>query len=153
MRRVLAAAATAVALSIPASVAVIGTSPSAFAASTTTCAKASGSVAAGVTVSKCVVPKADKKTYKTLHGASITAGGTLTWNGGQTMTVGPATVTSGGTGCKATQLQVTATATVTAISAGADPAVAKVGDTFSLNVCYTAATGAFTINKGTVVTI
>ncbi len=67
MRRVLVAAATALALSVPASVASIafvGSSSPAFASSSLTCARVKGKFSGSMTIEKCSVPSADKKTYK-----------------------------------------------------------------------------------------
>ena len=137
MRRVLVIAATAVAMSIPASVAVVATSTSAFAASTTTCAKVKGTSTGTVALSKCVVPKVDKKTYHALtaSSAALANGATATWTGGATVTVAKPVLTPG-THCAVGNTDLIATSSVTASTS--DPAVVKVGDTVSLHVCVNA---------------
>jgi hypothetical protein len=149
MRRVLLAAATAVALSVPASVAVVGNSSPAFAASSLTCKKLVGKDTSTITVSQCNVPKGDGKTYAKATGkaASLALGGTLTWSTSKKTTViGKPTVTSPGQGrCATGQTEEDATGSVT----GGTAVVTKAGDTFAADICLTNSTGAIALVPGT----
>jgi hypothetical protein len=153
MRRILMAAAAATAIAIPASVAVAGTSSPAFAASSLSCAKASGTESS-VTIGKCSpLTRAEKKGYKTgTTAASLASGGPITWSNSGTQTVlsAPAVTFPTDTCKKPTQnTEVTATGTVT----GGNAAVTTVGDTYSATFCVNTTTGVVTLLKGTTFTM
>ncbi len=154
MRRILMAAAAATALSVPVATVVVtsGSSP-AFAASSLTCKKLTGTATSTVTISKCSpLTKAEKKTYKSATGssASLATGGTITWStSGATTVIGKPTVTSPGQGrCKKGSTEEDATGTVT----GGTAAVTNAGDTFAADVCVTSS-GALSLVKGTVASL
>lgn len=148
MRRVLLAAATAVALSVPASVALVGSATPAFAASSITCSSLTGTITTTVTVKTCTVPKADKRTYASASGSasSLAEGGTLTWSTSKATTIiSKPTLTSPGQGrCASGSTEEDAVGTVT----GGTAVVTKVGDVFSADVCITAK-GKITLVSGT----
>ena len=135
MRRVLLAIAAAVSFSVPASVALIGTSSPAFAASSLTCTKLGGNFNTSITIKKCSVLPADKKTYKSASVvvSTLASGGTFTWSSsGATTTLGPASITSPGRGrCSAYDTEQDITAIVT----GGTSVVTNGGDTFTADVC------------------
>jgi hypothetical protein len=149
MRRVLLAAATAVALSVPASVAVVGNSSPAFASSSLTCKSMTGTITTTVTISKCNVPRGDGKTYAKATGkaSSLAVGGTLTWSSSKKTTIiGKPTVTSPGQGrCASGSTEEDATGSVT----GGTAVVTKAGDTFAADVCLNNSTGALSLVPGT----
>ena len=143
MRRVLLAIAAAVAFSVPASVGPAGTSAPAFASSLLACAKVSGRFDATITIRKCTVPVADRKTYGTASVvvSTLAGGGTLTWSrSGATTTLGPATMSSPGRGrCGVFDTEHDITAIVT----GGTSTVTGRGDTFSADVCVFKSTPAY----------
>ena len=156
MRRVLVAAATALALSVPASVASIafvGSSSPAFASSSLTCARVKGNFSGSMTIEKCSVPSADKKTYKIASTvvSSLTSGGTFTWsNSGATTSLGSASISSIGKGrCNMYETEEDITATVT----GGTSAVTQVGDSFSADVCVNKSDRNMSLVKKTTVSI
>jgi hypothetical protein len=142
------AAATVVALSVPASVALVGSSSPAFASSSLTCKSMTGKITTTVTISKCNVPKGDAKTYAKASGkaSALAVGGTLTWSSSKATTViGKPTVTSPGQGrCASGSTEEDATGSVT----GGTAVVTKTGDTFAADVCISSA-GAITLVPGT----
>jgi hypothetical protein len=135
MRRVLLAVAAAVSFSVPASVALVGTSSPAFASSSLTCMKLSGNFNSSITIKKCSVPPADTKTYKSASVvvSTLASGGTFTWSkSGATTTLGPAIITSPGRGrCSGYDTEQDITATVT----GGTSEVTNADDTFAADVC------------------
>jgi hypothetical protein len=147
MRRILLMTAAVAAAAIPASVVIVGTSTPAFASYSLTCAKMSGTDTGTVTISKCDVPKADKKTYKSASGAAaaLESGGTITWSSsGATTTIAKPTLSSGPGTCKKGDTEVTATGPVT----GGTSTVTSSSDTFYAEVCV-ASNGALSLVKGT----
>ena len=144
MRRLLLSGMAVAGLTVP--LATVVMAPAAHANAGIQCNKIKGSAAGSVTVSNCAPePKTAKKTHKMLVAASaltLGTGGTLTWNGGSTVTISAPTLTTyGGAGnppipagvCpKSGSLSYwVASATVTA----GDGVVAITGDTFSANIC------------------
>ena len=158
MRRILLAVAAAVSFSVPASVALIGTSSPAFASSSLTCMKLGGNFNTSITTKKCSVPPADKKTYKSASVvvSTLASGGTFTWSSsGATTTLGPASITSPGRGrCGKYDTEQDITAIVT----GGTSMVTSEGDTFAADVCVRNASpshpgGMTKLVKGTTVSI
>jgi hypothetical protein len=144
--RLLVVAATAIALSIPASVAVVGTSAPAFAASTISCTSLKGTATGTVTIGKCT-PKS--KTNKSASGAaaSLVSGGTITWTPSNQTTVTKLTVTSPGQGgCKKNNTEEDAKGTVT----GGTSTYTHSGDVVSIRACFNSQTGALSLVKGSV---
>jgi hypothetical protein len=148
VRRILFAGVAALgALAIPTTVLVATSSP-AGASSSLTCKKVSGSITGTTTISKCSVPKADKKTYKSASGNStvLAGGGNITWkSSGATTSISAPTISSG-TKCPAADSDVIATGSVT----GGTATVTNAGDTFSGEFCITSK-GKISVAKGTVV--
>jgi hypothetical protein len=149
MRRILMAAAALGALSIPASVAVIGSSSQAFASSSLSCAKLKGTDTSTVTVLKCSpLTKAEKKPYKEATGSSteLATGGTLTWSGGTTTIISkPSTTTETPGACKTGDEEVIANGTVT----GGTATVTHAGDSYSADICLDLKNGKVSLVKGT----
>jgi hypothetical protein len=135
MRRLLLVAATAVALSVPVSVGLVGTSSPAFAGSSLTCANVYGHFNANIEIRKCTVPSTDKKSYRsaTVVVSTLASGGTFTWSTSKaTTTLGPATISSPGQGrCAKYFTEQDITATVI----GGTSVVTSEGDAFSADVC------------------
>jgi hypothetical protein len=131
---IIAIAATA-ALAVPTSVAVVGSSAPAWAASSITCTSVKGTISGSVTISKCSPEtKAQKKTDKSASAPSVSlaTGGTLTWTTSGLTTVTSLTVTSPGQGaCPAKSTEEDATGTVT----GGTSDLTHVGDTVSVKAC------------------
>jgi hypothetical protein len=73
MRRLLMGVAALTTVALPISVAVVVAAPAANAGVSLTCAKIKGSETGSVTVLKCSVSKADKKTYKEATAAHASA--------------------------------------------------------------------------------
>jgi len=151
MRRVIMGVAALATLAVPVGIATVTLAPAAGATVSLTCAKLSGSETGSVTVKKCSVPKADKKTFKSLLAANATAlatGGTLTWSSsGDHVTVGTPTLSSAPPGtCPSKDTAEVATGTVTV----GDGVVTHNGDTFKTTVCI-ASNGKLKNAKGTVV--
>ena len=149
MRRVLLVSAAAVSLSVPVSVALVGSSSPAFASSSLTCTKISGSSTGTVTFKKCDVPSADKKTYKSgsISYSDLTStGGNLTWSSsGATTTVSGPTVSSPGRGlCNNYSTEEDITATVS----GGTSVVTNDGDTLTADICVSRMTGKVSLVKG-----
>ena len=138
-------------VAVPVGIATVTAAAPAGAAVSLTCTKLSGSETGSVTVKKCSVPKADKKTFKSLTAANATAlatGGTLTWaSSGDHVTVGTPVLTSAPPGtCPSKDTAEVATGTVTV----GDGVVTHNGDTFKTTVCI-AKSGKLKNAKGTVV--
>ncbi len=153
MRRIFLAAAAVGALSIPATVAVVGNAAPAFASSSLTCSKLVGTATGTVTISKCTpLSKADKKLYKAATGSSATlaSGGAITWSssGNTTVLNKPAVSSPGQGGCKKGSTEEDATGAVT----GGTATVTHAGDVVSGRVCLSS-TGALTLVKGTTFTL
>jgi|GEM_PF-1927777 len=151
MRRLIMVLAAVTTVAVPVSIATVTLAPAANAAVSLTCAKLSGTETGSVTVKKCSVPKADKKTFKALTAANATAlatGGTLTWSSsGDHVTVGSPTLSSGPAGaCPSNDTTETATGTVIS----GDGVVTHSGDTFKTTVCITSK-GKIKNAKGTVI--
>ena len=147
--RLLTVAATAIALSIPASVAVVGGATPAFAASSISCTGLKGTATGTVTLSKCT-PKS--KTNKSASGAaaSLVSGGTITWTPSNQTTVTKLTVTSPGQGgCKKGSTEEDAKGTVT----GGTSTYTHSGDTVSIRACYASKTGKLSLVKGSTATL
>ncbi len=151
MRRVIMGVAALATLAVPVGIATVALAPSAGATVSLTCAKLKGTESGSVAASKCsVVPKADKKAYKTLSGTSaqLATGGTLTWNGGATVIVSAPTLSSPSGGCKAgKQTEELATGTVL----GGTSVLTHAGDTFRAEVCLTTKNGKVALVKGTTI--
>ncbi len=158
MRRVLLAVAAAVSFSVPASVALVGTSSPAFASSSLTCTKLGGNFNTSITIKKCSVPSADKKTYKSASVvvATLASGGTFRWSSsGATTTLFPASITSPGRGrCGPYDTEQD----ITALVSGGTSVVTNGDDTFAADVCVYNARGSHPggmtkLVKGTTVSI
>ena len=159
MRRVILGVATLATLAVPVAIATVTLAPAANAGSSLTCTKLKGTETGTVTVSKCSVVSADKKTYKSLSGSALNlaTGGTLTWtSSGATTIVGPPTLSTPTGGCKATkpgkaptQTETLATGTVT----GGTSAVTHAGDTYRIEICITTKNGKLALVKGTSVSL
>ncbi len=152
MRRMTAIVATAVALSVPVSVASLGVAGTAGAAgSGVTCASLKGTITGTVTISKC--SPSGGKGYKkaTAPASSLAGGGNVTWsNSGATTTVGDAavtTVTPNACGKKGTEYSFTGTVTAASTSGTGIPAV---GDSVSALACVTSS-GKIALLKGTTI--
>jgi hypothetical protein len=159
MRRTLLVAAVTVGFALPAPAAVIGFAPAANAASSATCSKLKGSAGGSVTVEHCSPVPAGKagKAFKKLtapNAGLLEAGGSLTWNGGATVTFGSPTLTTPPTNtCKSkTKKGVTtqdsaedATGTVTT----GDGAVALTGSTYTIDICIANKGGKLYLQPGT----
>ena len=145
MRRLLVAAATALALSVPASVAVIGTSAPAWAASSVSCGKLTGTVTGTITIGKCT-PKSKVNKSASASAAALTAGGTLTWSSSGGTTTVTMTVTSPGQGgCKKGYSEFDANGHVT----GGTSTYTHVGDVTSTRACVNVAANKIALLKGT----
>ena len=144
MRRLLVAAATALALSVPASVAVIGTSAPAWAASTVTCAKMSGTISGSITITKCT-PKSKTNVSASAPASALTSGGSLTWTtSGGTTTVTMTVTNAGQGGCKSGYTEYDANGHVT----GGTSTYTHVGDVSSTRACVSTAKNKITLVKG-----
>jgi hypothetical protein len=154
MHRLKAVVATAVALSIPASVAWIGVAQvgPAAAASTIQCKGLSGAVTGTITISKC--KPSGKKGYKSGTGSPTSmiapAGGKITWsNSGATTTVklgAPTAVTPNVCTGGATEYAVSGTVTAASTTGVGIPAV---GDAVTAKACVASGTEAMTLVKKT----
>jgi hypothetical protein len=143
--RLLVVAATAIALSIPASVVVVGVSSPAFAASSITCKGLAGTASGTVTVSKCT-PKSKTNTSASGAAASLVSGGTITWTPSKQTTVTKLTVTSPGQGgCKKGSTEEDAKGSVT----GGTSTYTHKGDVVSIRACFASSTGKLSLVKGT----
>jgi len=136
---------------VPVSIATVTLAPAANAGVSLTCAKLSGTETGSVTVKKCAVPKADKKTFKSLaatNAAALATGGTLTWaSSGDKVTVSAPTLGAAPAGaCPAKDPGENATGTVV----GGDGVVTHNGDPFKTTVCISKS-GKISAAKGTVV--
>jgi hypothetical protein len=136
MRRLLMGVAALTTVALPISVAVVVAAPAANAGVSLTCAKIKGSETGSVTVLKCSVSKADKKTYKEAtvsNAAALVAGGTLHWSssGATTIVSAPTLSTPPAGTCSAKDTAERATGSVT----GGSSAVTHAGDTFKATVC------------------
>jgi hypothetical protein len=150
MRRILAVAIIASAISVPATVATLGmASGQAFATSSVSCTGLKGTATGTITISKC--SPSGGKGYKTASGASasLATGGNITWkSSGATTTIGDTSVSSPGQGsCAKKDTQYDYTGTVTAASTSGT-GIPKVGDSVSGDVCLTSS-GKITLVKGT----
>lgn len=151
MRRLIMVLAVATTVAVPTSIAVVALAPPAVAGVSLTCAKFSGSETGAVTVKKCAVSKADKKTYKSLgatNAGALANGGTLKWSSsGTTTVVGKPALTSAPAGaCSSKDTGEVATGKVT----GGTSAVTHAGDTFKVTVCISNS-GKIKNAKGTVI--
>jgi hypothetical protein len=151
MRRLLAMAAIAAAITVPATAATVGLAGgSAFAASSISCTSLKGTDSGTVTIGKCT--PSGGKAYKTASGeaASLATGGNITWkSSGATTTIGDTSVSSPGQGgCKKKTTEYDFTGTVTAASTSGT-GIPKVGDTVSARACV-ASSGKLSLVKGTV---
>jgi len=155
MRRLRSVAATAVALSIPASVAAIGVVQAgpAGAAPSITCTSFKSTVTGTVTIGKCT--PSGGKGYKSASGssASLATGGTLTWTKSGATTTVSLTVTSPGQGGRAKgYVEYDANGSVTATST-IGTGIPAVGDTTSARACVNTAKNKITLVKGTTFTL
>ena len=158
MRRKLLAAVAVVGFAVPVSVGVIAMAPAAQASSNASCAKVKGAGAGEIEFLKCSpVPKADKKEFKTLSNPSAVAlatGGTLTWNGGATVTFGPPTpITPPSNPCKSSSKGQDAVEDDSGTITAGDGVVALTGDTFHIELCVSAKNGKFYLAPGTSVSL
>jgi len=159
MRRVILGVAALATMAVPVGIVTLTMAPAANASSSITCTKLKGTETGVVTVSKCSVPSADKKTYKSLGGSAVqlATGGSLSWtSSGATTIVSAPTLSTPSGGCKATkpgkaptQTETLATGTVT----GGTSAVTHVGDTYRIELCITIKNGKLSLVKGTVVSL
>jgi hypothetical protein len=141
MRRLLVAAATALALSVPVSVAVVGTSAPAWAASSVSCGKLTGTI----TITKCT-PKSSTNVSASAPASALTSGGTLTWaSSGGTTTVSMTVTSPGQGGCKKGYTEYDANGTVT----GGTSTYTHVHDVTSTRACVSTAKNKIALVKGT----
>ncbi len=149
MRRIIIAIAATAALAVPTSVAVVGGSAPAFAASSITCGSVKGTITGSVAISKCLpLTKAQKKTDKSASApaASLATGGTLTWTSSGLTTVTSLSVASPGQGvCAAGSSEYDASGTVT----GGNSDITHVGDTVSVKACVKSKGGKISLAPGT----
>ena len=155
MRRLFTVAATAVALSIPASVATIGVvqAGTAAAASSITCTSLKGTVTGTITIGKCT--PSGGKGYKSASGSSaaLATGGTITWSSSGATTTISLTVTSPGQGgCGKGYVEFDASGSVTAASTSGT-GIPAVGDATSARACVNTAKNKITLVKGTSFTL
>lgn len=152
MRRLILVVTACATVAVPTSIAVVSMAPQAGATVSLTCAKLKGTTNGPVSASKCTVSKAQRKLYKTLtapSAISLATGGTLTWaSSGETVTIGPSTLSSGSGGCKPKDTEEIATGTVT----GGTSKVTNAGDTFYADVCIDSK-GHIKNAKGTVISL
>lgn len=146
MHRLIRVAVATAALSIPASVALVGVPAVAGAAgSSVSCASVKGTITGSVTIGKCT-PK--NKADKSASGAaaSLTSGGTITWSPSGQTTMTSLTVSSPGQGpCKKNTSEYIATGSVT----GGTSTYTHSGDAVSVKVCVSSKTGKISIAPGT----
>jgi hypothetical protein len=150
MRRFRVVTAAAVALLIPASVVTVAISGTASAASGVTCSKIVGTTSGTVTIEKCT-PSAGKEYKKASAPATdLATGGTITWNGKATTTIGDATVGGGSSqgSCKKGSDEYTFKGTITAASTTGTGIPAK-GDAVSAEACVSSS-GKISLVPGTV---
>jgi hypothetical protein len=160
MRRLLTVAAVAVAMSIPASAAVVGFAGTAGAAgSSVQCASLKGTITGTVTIGKCTPVNPNKKIaklYKTATGesTSLAEGGNITWNGHATTTIGDASVSGGSSQgpCKKGYTEYNFAGTVTAASTSGT-GIPAVGDAVNASACVSSKTGKIAIAPGTVMNL
>jgi hypothetical protein len=150
MRRILAVAIIASAISVPATVATLGmASGQAFASSSVSCTGLKGSATGTITISKC--SPSGGKGYKSASGtgAELATGGNITWkSSGATTTIGDASFNDEGQGsCKKNDTEYSYTGQVTGAST-TGTGIPAVGDTVSGDVCLTSS-GKVSLVKGT----
>jgi hypothetical protein len=149
MRRIIIAVAATAALAVPTSVAVVGSSAPAFAASSIQCASVKGTITGSVAIGKCSpLTKAQKKTDKSASApaASLQSGGTLTWTSSGLTTVTSLSVASPGQGlCPVGSSEFDATGSVT----GGNSDITHAGDAVSVKVCVKSKGGKISLLKGT----
>jgi hypothetical protein len=149
MRRLLTVAAIAAAISIPTSIATVGVTGPAFAASGISCTSLKGSDSGTVTIGKCT--PSGGKGYKTASGtaATLATGGNITWKkSGATTTVGDTSVNSPGQGgCKKGSSEYDFSGKVTGAST-TGTGIPAVGDAVSARACVSK-TGSLSLVKGT----
>jgi hypothetical protein len=144
MRRFKIVTATAMAISIPTSVAVVGISTPAFAATKVSCASLSGTATGKVTVGKCS-PKA--KTNVSVSGASssLLTGGTITWApSGQTSVIQLTVKSPGKGGCAKGNTEEDASGSVT----GGSSTYTHIGDAVAIKACFAKKGGKLSLVKG-----
>jgi hypothetical protein len=150
MRRLSVVSVAVVTLLIPASLAVIGLAGTASAASSVACSKTTGKESGSVTITDCT-PSAGKSYKKaTVPALDLAEGGTITWNGGATTTIGDPD-SSGGTGqgtCKKKNLEYFFSGVVTAASTSG-AGIPAVGDAVSASACLSSS-GKISLAPGTV---
>ena len=151
MRRLLTVAATAVALSIPASAAALGVVQAgpAAAASGVSCGSLKGTVTGTITVKACT--PSGGKGYKsaTAPASSLASGGNLTWStSGATTTVSLSVTSAGQGGCAKGYTEYDGTGSVTAASTSG-AGIPAVGDAVSARACVSTAKNKITLVKGT----
>jgi len=150
MRRLSVVSVAVVTLSVPASIAVIGFAGTASATSSVACAKTNGKESGSVTITQCT-PSAGKEYKKaTVPALDLAEGGTITWNGGATTTIGDPN-SSGGTSqgaCKKKNMEYFFTGTVTAAST-TGAGIPVVGDAVSASACLSSK-GKISLAPGTV---
>jgi hypothetical protein len=149
MRRLLTVAATAVALSIPLSVATVGLAGTAGAAtSSVTCTGLTGTISTTVTISKCT--PSGGKGYKTASApaSSLASGGNLTWSKSKaTTTIGDSSVKVVSPNKCGTSTEYSFTGKVTAASTKGT-GIPKKGDAVKALACVSSA-GAISLLPGT----
>jgi hypothetical protein len=132
MRRFMIVAATALALSVPTSVAVVATSTPAFAASTVRCTQLSGTLSGNVTLSGCT-PHSKSSRSVTGAASSLLYGGTVTWRPSGRQTTVRLIVKSPGQGsCRKGSTEEDATGSVT----GGSSTYARKGSPVSIRACF-----------------
>ncbi len=152
MRRIVTVLlASATSFAVPATVLAVSGAAPASAASSLTCPKLKVAAGGVVTISKCAVPKADKKIDKKLTGnvGALESGGTLTWvPSGQTVVIGPPQITTlspaGICPNKTGEAAFLATGPVT----GGTSTVTSSTDSYSATVCLSGK-GKISLAKGT----
>jgi len=150
MRRLLLAVSIVTATAIPSSIAIVGSSSPASAASSVSCTKLSGTITGTVTITKCT-PKSSTNKSASALATSIVGSGTLTWTtSGGTTDISVGTPTSPGQGgCKKGNVEYDITGSVT----GGTSTYTAAGDDITGRACLKTATGALSLVKGTALTL
>lgn len=145
MKKILLAAAVVSGLAVPASIAAVGLSAPAFAASGVQCAKIGGTITSTMTISKCT-PKSKLFKSASAPATSLAGGGTLTWApGGQTTTVSLSVTPLGQGGCAHNWSEFDVNGSVTADTSG----YVQVGDAVSARACVQNKGGKMKLVAGT----
>jgi len=136
------------AILVAASLSLVAMSGPAYAASSVTCKKVSGSISGTVTISLCSPVKAG---YTSLSGLAtkLVAGGPLTWSTSKKTTIIKTVAKQTGTGCKAPAMEYDVSGTVT----GGTAAYTKVGDVVKGRACVNLLAKTVTLVPNTSITL